>query len=358
MKEDKIIFQIGQAIDRLITVPMSNWAIIKGIPLPILYEEARQKAGGPLTLTAAQRILEVTKPGDKIIIATGFVILDYMKAETDGPIGAASLARAFSVGLNVTPVMVSERIILNTIGQTCNAAGLHSSDFYSDVKNPRRVILEEFPVDKEEAKKAASQLLDRICPSAVISIERPGWNDKEIHHTGRGFDISSITAKVDYLFQEAKRRGILTIGVGDLGNELGMGYIQEAIKKWVPNGSKCLCPCEAGIAASFVPDIGIICNISNWGAYGIEACLAAILGELEIMHDGNLESRIIEESVRAGAIDSASGLLRPYVDGEPEKIHVYIVELLRNIISNRIQESIFTKEYRSVWEKRQQGGST
>jgi hypothetical protein len=34
---------------------------------------------------------------------------------------------------------------------------------------------------------------------------------------------------MDYLFEEAKRRGILTIGIGDLGNELGMGYIKEAI---------------------------------------------------------------------------------------------------------------------------------
>jgi len=229
MKDAKTLFQIGQSVDRLITVPMSTWTIVRGVPLPMLYEEACKKAGGPLTLTAAQKIIEVTKPGDKIIIATGFIIHGFTRTELDGPIGAACLSRALSIGLNAIPVIVSEKSILHTLGQTCNAAGLHSCDFYSDVNNPRRVILEEFPIDKEEAMGAASQLLDRIKPSALISIERPGWNDKGIYHSGRGFDISSVTAKIDYLFEEAKRRGILTIGIGDLGNELGMGYIKEAI---------------------------------------------------------------------------------------------------------------------------------
>jgi hypothetical protein len=346
MKEDKTIFHIGQAVDRLITVPMSSWCILKGVPLHLLYEEAYKKAGGPLTLTAAQKIIEVTKPGDKIIIATGFFMLNNWRPELDGPIGGASLARALSIGLSAIPVMVSEKTILHTLGQTCNAAGLHSCDFYSDVNNPRRVILEEFPIDKEEARRAASELLDRIKPSALISIERPGANEKGVYHAGRGHDISSVTAKMDYLFEEAKGRGILTIGIGDLGNELGMGYIKEAIKKWVPGGSECTCPCKGGIAADFDPDVAVVCNISNWGAYGVEACLAKILGaEEEIMHDGELEDKLIEEALRAGAFDPRSGLARPFVKGQPKKVHIYIVELLRSIICSRIQESIFTKQW-------------
>jgi len=47
---------IGEAIDRLITVPMSNWTILKGLPLMKLYQFAREKTGEPLSLKAAKMI--------------------------------------------------------------------------------------------------------------------------------------------------------------------------------------------------------------------------------------------------------------------------------------------------------------
>ena len=52
MKDYKFI---GEAVDRLVTVPMSNWTILKGLPLTETYEAARKKGGGdPMTLRAAQ----------------------------------------------------------------------------------------------------------------------------------------------------------------------------------------------------------------------------------------------------------------------------------------------------------------
>ena len=46
---------IGEAVDRLVTVPMSNWTILKGLPLTETYEAARAKGGGePMTLRAAE----------------------------------------------------------------------------------------------------------------------------------------------------------------------------------------------------------------------------------------------------------------------------------------------------------------
>ena len=48
MKDYKFI---GEAVDRLVTVPMSNWTILKGLPLTETYEAARKKGGGdPMTL--------------------------------------------------------------------------------------------------------------------------------------------------------------------------------------------------------------------------------------------------------------------------------------------------------------------
>jgi hypothetical protein len=91
-------------------------------------------------------------------------------------------------------------------------------------------------------------------------------------------------------------------------------------------------------------------NISNWGAYGVEACLAALLGEPELLHDGDTERRIIEGAVRGGAMDAVSGMLRPYVDGTSLEINVRIVELLHSIIHHRLSGS-FNREYGPVDER-------
>jgi len=335
----------------LITVPMSNWAILKGIPVGQVYEACRAKVGEPLCLRAARMLVENVAPGDTVIFVTGFVMLSCGKPETDGPVGAAALARAVDVGLKATPIFVTEDSVKPAMAATAVGAGLHPWDPDSARQGIHRAIIEGFPIDHQAASDAAHRMLDRYQPSAVIAIERPGWNRNRVHHSGGGFGISEFTAKIDYLFEEAKARGILTIGIGDLGNEMGMGFVADTIRRLIPHGDVCQCPCGGGIAAASEPDLGIMTNISNWGAYGVEACLAALLDEPEVLHDGPAERWLIEESVRGGAIDPVSGLLRPYVDGTPTHINVAIVELLHSIVHHRVPGSVFTREYQATWTK-------
>ena len=48
------IERIAEAIDHLVTAPMSNWTILKGIPLGTLYAASRARGGGlPLSLAGA-----------------------------------------------------------------------------------------------------------------------------------------------------------------------------------------------------------------------------------------------------------------------------------------------------------------
>lgn len=347
---------IGEAVDRLVTVPMSNWTILKGLPLMDLYDYARDKAGQPLTLAAAKLIKNAVRPGDHVLILSGFIIKSFMLAETDGPIGAAALARALDVGLGAVPIVFTEDSITNTLTKTCNAAGMVvcNEEQLNTGGRGRKMMVKSFPIDHELAQKEAIRIIDKYRPKAIISIERPGWNREKIHHSGMGFDISDITAKLDYVFLEAQRRGIPTIGIGDLGNEMGMGYIADEVRKKIPHAEKCLCPCGGGIASDVSADVGIICNISNWGAYGIEACLAALTGELDVMHDPDTERFMIAECVRAGGIDPVAGMLRPYVDGESKHINAYIIEMLRTIVKHAIHESVFTKSYRETWTGNEQ----
>lgn len=340
---------IGEAVDRLVTVPMSNWTILKGLPLTRIYDAARAKAGGePLTLKSAKLLNDHIKRGDTVLLLSGFVILNWNRPETDGPIGVAALARSLDLSLGAIPIILTEDILTENLKKTTEAAGLivcdNQEELYRGGRGRKAMVL-GFPVDHKEAQKQAIEILDKLNPKAIIAVERPGWNEKHEHHSGMGYNISAVTAKLDYLYLEAQKRGILTIGVGDLGNEMGMGFVKEEIKALIPNGAKCLCGCGAGIACDVSADVGLICNISNWGAYGICACLAALSGEEDVLHDGNLEKRMIHACVDAGALDPVSGMLIPRVDGEPDEINMYIIEMLRSIVRHATTGNIFTRSY-------------
>ena len=209
MKDYKFI---GEAVDRLVTVPMSNWTILKGLPLTETYEAARKKGGGdPMTLRAAQLLNERVGKGDTVLLLSGFVILNWNRPETDGPVGVAALARSLDLALGAVPVILTEDILVDNLAKTTESAGMivcHSEEELKRGGRGRKAMVMGFPLDHEEAKKQAAEILDRLNPKAVIAVERPGWNDKHVHHSGMGYDISSVTAKLDYLYEEARAREI------------------------------------------------------------------------------------------------------------------------------------------------------
>ena len=47
----------------------------------------------------------------------------------------------------------------------------------------------------------------------------------------RGLDVTETTAPLDSLFIEASRRGLTTIGIGDGGNEIGMGRVLKGVTR-------------------------------------------------------------------------------------------------------------------------------
>lgn len=337
--------RIGEAVDHLVTAPMSNWTILKGIPLHKLYATARRKAGGgPLTLAASRLLQENVGPGDTVLVLSGFIMRLYDRPETDGPIGAAVIARALALGLGAVPVGVSEDSVVPCMEACFSAAGLVPASLDDLQSGRNRCGLVGFPVDAGAAPKAAAELLDRLKPKALIAVERPGAGSDGEYHGGGGFEISSFTAKTDVLFAEAKKRGIPTIGVGDLGNELGMGVVAEDVKAEVPLGDV--------IAAAQAADVAVVANISNWGAYGIAACLAALVGNEAVFHDGEHELRLIDACVRAGAIDPVGGQLRHYVDGTDARTNAALVDLLRSLVVLSQKEGANISGYQTSWQKR------
>ena len=85
-------------------------------------------------------------------------------------------------------------------------------------------------------------------------------------------DFSEGRSRLDHMIDIAKSRGIPTIGVGDGGNEIGMGAFAKEVAENIKFGDK-ICPTSA-------TDILLPCGVSNWGCYAIQAALAIMKGNI------------------------------------------------------------------------------
>jgi len=340
----ELVERIGDAVDRLITVDVTGRGLIEK-----LYSAGRNLVGRSLTLTAAEKLREALEPGDCVLFTTGFLLTPRAKlTENDGPLGCAALARALQVGLRAKPIFVLEEELLQMMANTARGAMLniipveHLKGEYWMGKPELEIFASvvPFPIDDEKAKEQARKLMIEYSPKAVIAIERIGPNRKGVYHSGAGFSYTWI-AKAGHLFDEAKRRGILTIGIGDFGNEIGFGNIRDKAIKIRPSYSECTCGCGGGVINDTTVDAPVYSVISNWGAYGISACLAALSNNMDVLHNAKIELKMLRVCVDSGAFDGA--LLRPSlsVDGIPGEMNASLVEMLRQIVINSLKEFIY-----------------
>src|SRR5690606_37507077 len=124
-------------------------------------------------------------------------------------------------------------------------------------------------------------------------------------------------------------RGIPTIGIGDGGNEMGMGNANGILRSLLIFGDP---KYNGGIVPAKETDFVIPATVSNWGGYGLAAALAAMLHSPEIMHDEAAERRMLTASSFQGLIDGVTGTTGTSSDGLSEDVHVAIVGLLRALI--------------------------
>ena len=229
---------------------------------------------------AAQYVVD--HPGHTVIV-TGFYVLMAGKPETDGPPGAIAIGNALrSLGRRVTYVT-----------DACSAPVMRQWAGDAEVV--------EFPVTSvEESKKHAAELLARLEPALLISIERCGRNGKDEYLNMRGRSITENTARLDYLFDGSAP----SVGIGDGGNEIGMGNLAEVIP------SVDSLPDDPAIAKV---DRLIIASVSNWGGYGLVAAISRIVGR-NLLPTPEGESLMVQGMVDAGAVDGTTGDAVPTVD--------------------------------------------
>jgi hypothetical protein len=293
-----------------------------------LYEPARARASEALCVAAARHLANL-RPGDHVFIITGSLTRAWVSAkigENDGPIGVATLARALSYGFRAIPVVLTDASLIDKTAIMVEMAGptvVTDTEARIAAANPRFTsvaVMATCAAGDAQARTDARKLVDAFEPKAVISVERAGLTADGTYRNMVAQDFTAGRARLDHVVTEAATRGIPTIGVGDGGNEIGMGAIKEAVTVHIPHGDK--------ICAEIATDVLLPCGVSNWGCYGIEAALAILTRKPELAHTAALEKRLIEAAPHVGLIDGPLGRLEATVDGLPLEVHVGIVELL------------------------------
>lgn len=324
---DKLVDLIAENVDRLINLDISSYGVIRH-----LHEAAFALYQRPVTLEAAERLKNAVSENDYFFVTSGWVMPGYYPyGETDGPIGAATIGRALAVGLNARMVVLTEAEMVPATIATCRAAGLNimtEEDLRRAPRPPHRknqyCIIVPFPIDDNVAVAESERLFNNYSPKALIAIEKNGPNKDGRYSMVDGSDNSDCVAKAGRLFEEAKKRGVLTIGIGDRGNEIGLGTIAEVPRKILPFGEKA--------TDSTVVDVLVTAAVSNWGASGIAAVLAAMLDKPDVLHDTATESRMLQRCIEAGGVDGFNCRPIPITDGMLESTQVAICALLNELV--------------------------
>jgi hypothetical protein len=232
----------------------------------------------------------LANPGTAFIV-TGFYISMAGAPETDGPPGALAIGRALaSLGWRV--VHVADRHTMPVLRPFVN----------SDTE----VI--DFPIAGDGvSSRFATGLLTTYDPSLLISIERCGLTRDGRYLNMRGVDISPNTARGEQLFLQHSR----TIGIGDGGNEIGMGNLAHFIPE-VPS-----LPDNPAVTRTTHL---IISSTSNWGGYGLVAALSRQV-QRDLLPVPEEETALISRIVDLGAVDGVTGQSQYTVDAMSMEAH-------------------------------------
>ena len=332
---------IGEHIDRLITTELKNRGMPHGFLIE-LYEVARKEAGGrPLTTLAAEGLVRSVGKGDAVFLMTGAGYPPHLpKGESDGPPGAAALARALYWGLGAVPVYVCEANHVDPVIASSEGAHIMVKDF-ADARDLRLgAAITTAPTSSAEVAEWAKAVYDEYQPKALISIERLGPNEHGIHNSATGWTIGEETGIVDLtpVVTEAEARGVFSIGTGDHGNEIGFGRIHDDVKRIMPQGAKSQSGTPGGMATVLKADVLIPAMSSNWGAYGVEAALAYLLKNPDLVHSPEMDRAIVTKCIEAGGLEAMYCSTNFLVDNCEGESSMAIVQLLGDMVRLNLRE--------------------
>ena len=242
-----------------------------------------------------EEALALCLAAEGVTIVTGFFIASAGAPETDGPAGSVALGRAMELLGRRGRLVTDSRSSL--VLSACSAA--LGGPPVAAMDGPHPAALE------------GADLL--------IFLERPGCAGDGRYYNMRGNDISASVVPLDDLAVRALEHGLPVIGIGDGGNEAGMGALYEPLKRLLPEYARCLSRVPATVCLPV--------DVSNWGGTALAALLSAASGRWVGLSPGE-EERALRAAVGAGAVDGTTGRRTLSVDGFPlERLERVAVQL-------------------------------
>ncbi|XP_053553533.1 D-glutamate cyclase, mitochondrial [Bombina bombina] len=256
-----------------------------------------------------------------VLITTGFPTHYQHEPpeETDGPPGAIAMAAMLQALGKQVAIVTDER-----------ALGLNKNILDSSLQ--QGILQAPVPLlcYKEQAPDSAVRFL---CENSntetprfdhLVAIERAGRANDGNYYNARKINIKHLVDPIDNLFLASQHiRGITTTGIGDGGNELGMGKVKEAVKKYIHNGDTIACDVEA--------DFAVIAGVSNWGGYAV-SCALYLLNTCEI-HERYLRKAVGFPRFSQGK-NWASAL--PTVDKEEKLLNILVWQGVRSGVTGNL----------------------
>jgi len=250
--------------------------------------------------------------------------------ETDGPLGAIVLGKALkALGKEVTFI-----------------ASYYHVEFVQELVRTfleNNVSVVEFTPERTHGsggvKTAANKLLfndaaHQISPKfdVVVAIEAVSRSEDGRYMTMKARDLSHIckVSPVDEVFIQAYESGkITTIGIGDGGNEIGMGKVHQQVIEHIQNGRN--------IASTVATDYLVTAGVSNWGGSALVAALGVLsqcpvhsryarrgagtdgisISKEDVLMTVEMEEEILKCIVQLGVCDGISQRREMSVDGQP-----------------------------------------
>lgn len=249
---------------------------------------------------AAQYLLD--HPGTTVI-TTGFYILYGDAVETDGPPGALAIGNALK--------QLGRRVVYVT--------DTYCKPVMESLVGPETQVV-DFPITgSSESETYADNLLKQLDPALLISIERCSPSRDGIYRNMKSVDVSEYTAKIDVLFRLHDH----SIGIGDGGNEIGMGLLENEIPTFpkLPKNPAAT-PCKHLV----------ITSVSNWGGWGLVAALSRLTGK-NLLPSVEEEAEWVRKCVAMGVVDGFTGEAKEYVDGFPLKEYGQPLVQLHQLLS-------------------------
>jgi hypothetical protein len=323
--------------------------------------------GQPLAAGHLQRAAQSLRDAKGVGIVTGFCIPtpQGIAAETDGPPGALFMARAL-LSQQIDVALLSDGYGRPVLEAGCDCWQLpreiiHEVPFeHNDPSHPSRQSYDvaqnartdqwigtflESPVGKRMTHLVA---IERVGPSHMLeSVSRlPGGEPKDLAafsatvppehrnvcHNMRGESINSHTAKAHRLFEIIAERKlpITTIGIGDGGNEIGLGSVPwRWLRRAISRGPADYVPCR------IATDLTVLAGVSNWGGYALALSMLALRDARGIAKswDANDLERLIKALVRDSfCVDGVTKQRQPTVDGLPLETYLETITQLRELL--------------------------